>query len=601
MCKRVLLTCFLVLQLFQYTSANNLGEIDSIQPNGTRTRAFDELLVYSQSYFSSHTDKTNEFDKDFIDKNFLKNSITDQQVSTARSVIEELERNQNYVGLISSNDLVTLPIGVKKKIGNIIYTLAISKAKILPTYTEVTAFVHIILPQSDLDDVPIELFFGADNIKISHQGGIYGDADLVLLGDIAIPINGGNGLVGLKGGFDMQTGNTQDLTYVSIDCEGFKEMGISADVLFPRNMLEPVDSDYEVIPDENVKVKGHFQTVVGDWNDILVEIELPPFQLAKSEESGKGGKAGLIFEINNAVFDFSDVRNSSNVQFPEGYQQYLIPGHEQLWRGVYVRNLQIVLPEQFKKRNSDERITFQAANLLIDGVGVSGNFSADNILSIDEGEASKWQFSVDHIQADLLTNNIVGAGFEGKIVLPVTKEVTPEEKNDIATLGQKTLSYEAIIDPINNEYLLTATTNNAIPFDVFKAKANIAPNSYVELRVSEKKFRPKAVLHGNLAIKGSNSTSDPDKGTVDFKGITFQNLQLQTTSPYFQVDYMGYNGEVKFANFPVTISNIEFNSTQTAAALSFNLDVNMMEKGFAGNTTLSIVGGFNENEGLHRW
>ncbi|MEQ5791180.1 hypothetical protein J4E06_08975 [Muricauda sp. NFXS6] len=606
MFKRVALICTLMLQMVQLMQANisvgkdSLSNIKGKTEEKSTRRFFDGLSTNRQKSYK-YSPLKSEFDQDYFLENFASDTVTNQQVGTAKSVFEALETNQNYVNLISPNDLVTLPIGVKKEIGTITYRLAISKAKIMRDFTEVTAFVHIQIPQSDANDEPIELFFGADNIKISHQGGIYGDANLVLLGDIGIPINGGNGLVALKGGFDMQTGNIQDLTYVTIDCSGFKEMGITADVLFPRSMLEPVDSNYEVIADENVKVQGHFQTIVGDWNDILVEIDLPSFQLAKPQSSDGSGKAGLIFDINNAVFDFSDIRNSSSVQFPEGYQQYLVPGNEQLWRGVYVNNVQVILPEQFKKRNSEERIKFQATNLLIDGVGVSGNFSADNVLPINEGEASKWQFSVDHIEADLLANNLVGAGFDGKIVLPVTQEVTAQEANNTTELNKKTLSYEAIIDPVNEEYLLTATTNDAIPFDVFKAKATITANSYVELRVSDKKFRPKAVLHGNLAIKGSNSTSDPDKGTVDFKGITFQNLQLQTVSPYFQVDYMGYTGDVTFGNFPVTISQIEFNSSNTTASLSFNLDVNMMEKGFAGNTDLAIVGGFNEDEGLHRW
>lgn len=540
-----------------------------------------------------------EFDHDYVLQNFAMDSITSDQLNQARSVIQILEENQNYVNLIAPNDLVSLPIGVKTQIGTITYTLAISNAKITRDYAEVTAFVHIRIPQTDNNGEAIELFFGANNIKISHQGGIYGDANLVLLGDIGIPINGGNGLVALKGGFDMTTGDIQNRTYVTIDCGGFKEMGVTADVLFPKSMLQPVDANYQVIPDENVK--GSFQTIVGDWNDILVEIDLPAFQLSKTSAGDDSGKAGLIFDINTAVFDFSDIRNSSNVQFPDGYQQYLIPGNEQLWRGVYVNTLQVILPEQFKRQGSDERISFQATNLLIDGIGVSGNFAADNVLPIHEGDASKWQFSVDHIEADLLANQIVGAGFDGKIVLPVTKEITEGEGADGSVVDQRTLRYEAIIDPVNDEYVLSARTEDAIPFDVFKATATITPNSYVELRVSEKRFRPKAVLHGNLAIKGSNSTSDPNKGTVDFKGITFQNLQLQTVSPYFQVDHMGYTGDVTFANFPVTISDIYFNASNTSAALTFNLDVNMMEKGFAGNTTLSIIGGFNENEGLHRW
>ncbi|MBO6589626.1 MAG: hypothetical protein JJ951_10955 [Muricauda sp.] len=585
-----------------------MAHLPSVKDSITRPESTHKKPI-SRQFFAEFNNQTveystfvppqSEFDHDYVLQNFAVDSITSDQLNQARSVIQILEENQNYVNLIAPNDLVSLPIGVKTQIGTITYTLAISNAKITRDYAEVTAFVHIRIPQTDNNGEAIELFFGANNIKISHQGGIYGDANLVLLGDIGIPISGGNGLVALKGGLDMGTGNVQNRTYVTIDCGGFREMGVTADVLFPRSMLQPVDANYQVIPDENVK--GSFQTIVGDWNDILVEIDLPAFQLSKPSAGDDSGKAGLIFDINTAVFDFSDIRNSSSVQFPDGYQQYLIPGNEQLWRGVYVNTLQVILPEQFKRRGSDERISFQATNLLIDGIGVSGNFAADNVLPIHEGDASKWQFSVDHIEADLLANQIVGAGFDGKIVLPVTKEITEEEGADGSVVDQRTLRYEAIIDPVNDEYVLSARTEDAIPFDVFKATATITPNSYVELRVSEKRFRPRAVLHGNLAIKGSNSTSDPNKGTVDFKGITFQNLQLQTVSPYFQVDHMGYTGDVTFANFPVTISDIYFNAGPTSAALTFNLDVNMMEKGFAGNTTLSIIGGFNENEGLHRW
>ncbi|MBO6531634.1 MAG: hypothetical protein JJ885_07915 [Muricauda sp.] len=604
MSKKIILLCLCLLICSQWSMAHLPSVKDSItRPESTHkkpiSRQFFAEFNNQTVEYSTFVPPQSEFDHDYVLQNFAVDSITSDQLNQARSVIQILEENQNYVNLIAPNDLVSLPIGVKTQIGTITYTLAISNAKITRDYAEVTAFVHIRIPQTDNNGEAIELFFGANNIKISHQGGIYGDANLVLLGDIGIPISGGNGLVALKGGLDMGTGNVQNRTYVTIDCGGFREMGVTADVLFPRSMLQPVDANYQVIPDENVK--GSFQTIVGDWNDILVEIDLPAFQLSKPSAGDDSGKAGLIFDINTAVFDFSDIRNSSSVQFPDGYQQYLIPGNEQLWRGVYVNTLQVILPEQFKRRGSDERISFQATNLLIDGIGVSGNFAADNVLPIHEGDASKWQFSVDHIEADLLANQIVGAGFDGKIVLPVTKEITEEEGADGSVVDQRTLRYEAIIDPVNDEYVLSARTEDAIPFDVFKATATITPNSYVELRVSEKRFRPRAVLHGNLAIKGSNSTSDPNKGTVDFKGITFQNLQLQTVSPYFQVDHMGYTGDVTFANFPVTISDIYFNAGPTSAALTFNLDVNMMEKGFAGNTTLSIIGGFNENEGLHRW
>ncbi len=592
MLKALSLIFFSVFCFFSASSKNNIHYNDSI-----KTKTIPKTNYFHSNYIAP------EFNNEYLAKNFPTNDSIAKKVEKAIAVFEKLNSTQNYLDLVSPDDLIQLPVGIKKEIGNLTYTLGISKTRITPNYTEVTAFVKVEIPQSDSEGNQKQLFFGADNIKLSHTGGIYGDANLVLLGDIAIPINGGNGAVVLKGGFNMKTGSIDKKTYVTIDCNGFKEMGISADVLFPRSMLEPVDENYKVNPDTKIKVKGHFETVVSDWNDILAEISLPPFQLKKDDSKDGSGKAGLIFELNTAVFDFSDIRNSPNVNFPKEYNKYLIPGNKEAWRGVYVKSLKVVLPKQFKKKKSEKRVAFEASDLLIDGMGVSGNFSVDNILPLDEGEASKWQFSVDHIDATFVTNTITKANFNGHIVLPISKEVSKNEaKNDSKeTLAKKALQYSAVIDPTNEEYVLTVTTLNDINFSLFKAQAKLTKDSYIELKVKEGVFRPKAVLHGSLSINGSNSKTNPDKSTVDFKGITFQNLQLQTEAPYFKVDYMGYSGKVKFANFPVTISEIGVTATNTSASLEFAIDINMMSKGFSGGTKLAIVGKFKENEGLQRW
>ncbi|MCV6628529.1 MAG: hypothetical protein OIF50_01580 [Flavobacteriaceae bacterium] len=577
-------TLIMMLLVSIALNASAFGVIDSvhIRPNNTPSPNKLQNIVSTS---------TSEFTDAYLLDNFPLSQVTNERRLEAKAVMDELEVSQNYLDLVTPNDLVSLPVGVREDIGGTSYMLGISKARFTPEYTEVTAFVRIILPQMGSDGKQKEIFFGADNLKISHKGGIYGDANLVLLGDVPIKINGGNGLVILKGGFDFATGITEKLTYVTVDCSGFKELGLAADVQFPRSMLTPVDNAYKPIKDPNVKVSGSFQTIVGDWNDILAEITLPPFELHSLK--------GTVFQLNTAVFDFSDVRNSPNVIFHPEYRKYLIPGNEQAWRGVYVNTLEVVLPAQFEKRKSKERVRFQAANMLIDGKGVSGEFSVDNILPLKEGVASKWQFSVEHIEASFVANKLLGAGFDGQIVLPVSKEVNSNTKDSTAVRGA--LGYSAIINPSNQEYILSVRNQEAMSFDVFKAKATIAENSFIELKVKEDKFRPRAVLHGNLAIKGSNSKADPTKGTVDFKRITFQDLELQTEAPIFKVGYMGYNGDVKLANFPVSISNIEVHARDNQVGLGFDLAVNLMSQGFNGKTRLDIIGSMEDGSGLDRW
>ena len=606
MIKKILSLVLFTITLFGFSNNNPKPDRDSIINSESTTikyRKFKKLKHFS-NYTKISKSFNEEFSSQYIAEKFPLDSVTNDNLTQAMGTMSKLDETQNYVDLLSPDDMVTLPVGVKKDIGNITYTMGISSAKFTPEYTEVTVFVRIIIPQLDEQGNQKQLFFGANNVKLSHQGGIYGEANLVLLGDIPIKLSSNKSLLILKGGFNMETGDIENQTYVTVDCGGFKELGITADVEFSRTLLEPVDTNYNILTNEDQKVTGSFETIVSDWNDVLVEINLPPFQLTKENSTDGTGKAGLIFELNTAVFDFSDIRNSESVVFPNEYQQYLIPGNEVLWRGVYVNSLKVVLPEQFQKKQSEERIVFEASNLLIDGMGVSGNFAVDNILPIDEGSASKWQFSVDHIEANIVTNNLTKAAFDGRIVLPINKELTKEEiARDSTQLKKKALAYGAIIDPVNDEYTLTVSSQDELSFNVFRAEATILPNSYIEMKVSESKFRPKAVLHGNLSIsKEENTTSESsEKSPIEFNGIEFETLQLQTESPYFTVAYMGYKGDVTLGKFPVTISNIGVTATNNQASLSFGIDVNMMSGGFSGGTDLKIVGKFSEEEGLQRW
>ncbi len=591
------------------------------------SRTFEELdTKISENYFK-YRNRSQEFTNEYLAKFTVQDSTINEHLAKAVGTFDALEESGNFIESLQPSDLVELPVGIKKTINNVQYILGISSAKFTPEYTELTAFMRILLPQQDAEGNQKQLFFGANNVRLSHAGGLQGETNLVLLGNVPFRINGGNGLVIIKGGFDMDTGDITNRTYVTIDCDGFKELGLQAEVQFPRSMLLPLKADYTVDNSNDpqtgdpVKVKGQFQANVGDWNDILVEISLPRFALASFDK-------GLAFDLNTAIFDFSDIRNSENITWPQNYQQdYLIPGNEEAWRGIYVQSLTVALPEQFKRKGSDERITFQAANLLVDGMGVSGEFSVDNILPLNEGDASKWQFSVDHLEATFVANQLTGAGFNGAIVLPISKKATAEDAaaQQAAANSQNqnnaqnntenfALGYTAIINPVDNEYILTASTASTIKFNVWKATATIAPNSYVELKVADDKFKPKAVLHGSMGIYADNSdpseangqtntgnqTPDVNK-TVQFQGVTFQNLQLQTEAPIFSVGYMGYNGEVKFANFPVTIADIALTTTNTTATLAFDLAINLQADAFNAETRLGIVGKFDEDDGITKW
>ena len=163
--------------------------------------------------------------------------------AAAVATFTKVEQSDRWVNNFSNQDLVELPIGVRKTINNSQYAIGITKARFTPEYTQLTVFCKIDLPQTTENGDPIQLFFGADDIKLSHDGGIIGDAKLVLLGDVDVPFNANKWQLSLYGGFDMQTGNIQDLTYVTIDCDGFKDMKITGAVQFSRDLIIPLEAN----------------------------------------------------------------------------------------------------------------------------------------------------------------------------------------------------------------------------------------------------------------------------------------------------------------------------------------------------------------------
>ena len=493
----------------------------------------------------------------------------------AAAAFAKLDSSNHYVGNLGPGDLNVLPVGLKKTVGNTTVSIAVSNAVFYPNYASLTVYARVQIPQS-----PGQIFFGVQGIRLSYTGGIIGDGSLALLGNIPISIDGGDATLTLKGAMNMATGQAASATYVTIDCNGFKAMGINATLAFPQSMIVPLNAAGD--RDTTHQVTAAIQTIVNDWNDILVDITLPSFEIT--------ALPGIAFNIQQATFDFSDERNAPGAAYPADYQsKYMTPGNPNLWRGVYVKSLQVLLPKAFAKgSDTTSRIGFAATNMLIDDNGLTGLFSATNVLSFDEGSASGWQFSVNQFSLSLEANHLTGAGFAGWLGLPIAGK-------------EDTLGYTATIDA-NNNYLLQVNPLKALHFDCWSAQATLLPSSYVQFKLANGRFLPSACLTGNLSINAANNNGgDTSKSVVKFNGIQFQNLRLQTVAPYISVDYFGYNGTISMAGFPVSISNIGLTATNTTAALGFGLNVNLMDGEFGGGAKIQVVGAMSQQDGIMHW
>ncbi len=473
-------------------------------------------------------------------------------------------------GDFNTLDLNNLPSMFSQTVANMKIMVAVNSAEFYKDHTQIEVYMKIDMPAKGKS-----LFFAGNDIKLSHDGDIIGDARVSLLQDVRIPITGNTVALVVKGGFNEQTGATPNLTHASIDCKGLKELGLIAEVELSPDLCTPA------FPEDGIssggRVVGEIKTQVETFDDIVAEVSFPAFQIK--------GLKDFVWSVQSAVFDFSDSKNASGLVFPQGYEQYLVNPGSTLWQGIYIRELMLTLPPQFSDKKQSN-VSFLAQDMIIDDNGFSGKIGGSNILSFDEGNASGWAFSVDYFGLSIMANQLEGAEFSGKVGLPISTKAE--------------LAYEGLITS-DDRYVMQVAMDSTltIPFDMLHAEAKLHKNSYIEFKVKDNQFHPEAMLHGCMSINVPKSSNE-NESLAKIENVDFRSLHLKTENPYLTVEYLGYSGEVSFANFPASISNISLTANQSRASLGLDLSLTLSDGMFAGSTRLAINGSL-EDGASHRW
>ncbi len=578
---------------------------------GARGRSFptlDQKLLENNSFNVSFANRKPEFTPAFIAANFSKNPKADTLVAQAKKAFDALKELGNFVDIITGNELLELPVGLSKKdstSGNRV-ELAIVQVKFKPKYAEFKAWARMIIPVKGPNGEPSrEIYFGAEGIKLSHDGALIGDMKLVLLGNQPIPINGNNWLLTLKGGIDLKTGSFSDRSFVEFDCSGLKSIGLEGDLRISRNVLLPIDKDGnytcgtsgdtqflkdDKTVDNKCYVGTSFSVKANGWNDMLMEVSLPQFEVV--------GLKGWGFNVERAVLDLSDSRSAANLTFPEGYDR-LYPGNDRLlWRGFYAKEVSVMLPKGIENtKTSDKRVKFGAENLILDSQGVSGKFFAENVLKTGDGAAGKWAFTIDDVSITLAMNSLSGGSIGGDISVPILEEP---------------MEYAGYIEP--NGYGLEVGIRSDYKTPVFLGEMLLERNSSVAINVKDGNVYPYANLTGKLAIAGKVNQKADDATTNDqntnkdskgfsFTGITFQELELQTEpgKKPIQAKTFGFNGEMNLMGFPASIGNLKLITPNNQVGLSFDLKINLDGDGSHATTSLDILGKLDDGAKIQEW
>ncbi len=507
------------------------------------------------------------------------NDVADDSVAhyraKAKTLKEKIIATQRFRERLDASTLLDLPIGIAGTRPDANYAVYIDKIVSNPKGVYLQVFMSIQMPQweKSLD------FMGV--AQITHEGGITGTARLFLIGEYEFDI--GQGKITFPGSEDILSGKNKN--FVEFDCDGFKGMSLQAIVEFSKDLLvaespkgEPLDQ----------RVKFEFTTYINDLNDLLLSINIPPFQI-------KGVK-GLGFSVKEAYLDWSDLASPPGFSAPADYLNPYegVSQQANLWRGVYIKRADVKLPPQFKENGDTLRRAFGAENLMIDDTGFTGSIFGENLIS--NGDMSGWAFTMDKMQVKIVNNNMSVFSLAGRINIPAFEKDSVEnnKKNPDGTVKKEdgSLAYSAFLSSSGN-YQFDVTFMESVQMKFLSARLKLSPNSTVSIGEQNNKFIATASLNGQLTI-----SAPVGKKTADLKQITFERLVISNQAPYFRPGTFSFGspGETSghsVSGFPLTINALGMKSEGDRVGFFIDASVNLVpasDEGFSGSARLTVWG-----------
>ncbi|MFL5743697.1 MAG: hypothetical protein ACJ751_03480 [Niastella sp.] len=473
----------------------------------------------------------------------LANFADSASVSKITATFQKIKSENRLVGEFKESDMASLPIGILKEINGKAYVIAIDQARFTPQGAFFNVYAQLALPGSDET-----MSFAALNVAFT-PGGIAAATGtrLELVSTHTLKINDKVNLV-IPGDHN---------NYIEWDCGGFKSVNLKGQFEFQKGFLEPLDETSD-------KVTASFQINAKDLHNIMARVDITPFTIHGLKDFG--------FEVKEAVVDMSDIANPEGLMLI-GNDAAAWDGEPNLWQGFYLKQLNIYLPKELANGKGD-RPMVSATDMTIDNSGVSGKFSASNIIKIGDASAGGWPLSLDYIEVQLVHNRLMGGTLKGDL--------------NIDFLGNDPLRYTAAVETRQEDtyYAFVLETTEEKTFHTFIGDIHLFPNSQVKIEKYKGQFLPGAVLHGKV---------DLNKGILKAPGIGFQDLTLSTQKPYVHKGTLSLDGSIgfKIGNFSCGFDNISLGLNAGQFAIGAHVRMALMnseDKGFSATTGVMVLG-----------
>ncbi len=401
------------------------------------------------------------------------------------------------------------------------------------------------------------------------------EAVLELMEDVRFNLDGKTSLT-FKAAKDGRNG-----TQVFFDCNGF--VGISATGLarLDPSTITPVDQQGNALADT---VVAPFSAVFTDWSDWIAVVNLAN-EINGADYYRYAELEGYDFKITQAVVDHSISRNAPEMAFPDLYTG--VKSDE--WQGVYVKEFALLLPGFIKDyEGENNRSNILGSDILIDHGGFTGRIQAQNVLSKGEGNLGKWHFTIEELEVEIDQNDLRNAKMEGQLKVPILEDP---------------LNYLADVEftPISgttHTFMLETTGEYEVP--IWFAEATFAPNSGVQVMVSNNVATVEASFHGTISFEETLGEVDKNNLTdIEFTDLVVRNRKTPQGG-YVSIGDIGTGlstEELVVAGFAATLDQIGWNEDNVGdAALVLGVGLSFLgdDSPIGGGTVLRFESKINE-------
>jgi hypothetical protein len=515
--------------------------------------------------------------KDFASKT---GGQLDQLSSAVDNFINSNKETQIASQIIGTTP-VNFPIGLDSQdMGGTKVTVAIMSMAFSPKGATMTVLLSINIPEANG-----WLSLAGTGFCLQPKGVSFTTGTLFLPNDRYFNIgNGGDSLViKFKG---CPSADSTKGTYVSWSKDSVSAVVAHAEITFPKNSIQREDS--AGTPLDSAVVAG-LMFRFHKWDDWVASITLPSFQI--------NGVKGLGILADTIFYDHSTKSNAPGFNFPKEYTGTTGTDFE----GLYVHDLQVMLPPDFKTFNQGKsRTAFGAKDLILDNKGVSAHLYGTKIIDLKSGDLGGWAFSLDTIEVVVQQNTFQSGTLNGLIQLPISD--TPWVYSGDLHIGKdstskgkdSSLQYEFVIKP-----------KDTMKINIWAAYVSLSPNS--AFRVKKDSLGPAIsfVLSGKIGISLSGGSSPG----MNFPGLKFDSMGIanrdQKTNQkkfWFSPGTWAFASPQKtVSGFPVSINNVAplvdmSDQSNIKVGVKFDLNINL---GFgdasvvSATTTLGVYGKIN--------